>query len=134
VPLSTDAQRTAERTMVEEYLAGPSAIHASPRLFVNLLVPDIFFLPPLLLPSPSCPPNPRPVVVQSVLLPQTVPDRLVSGEITVNKATYFVTPTRCAVGQVPLLARFRRSLYTRYPLTRHVACTGDPRRTSTFRV
>lgn len=36
VPLSTDAQRTAERTMVEEYLAGISAILSAFGLHASL--------------------------------------------------------------------------------------------------
>ena len=71
VPLSAEAPRTAERVMVEEYLA--------------------------------------------LLLPGVVPDRLVSGEVTVTGTTYAVTPTRCAVGQMPLLTRLRRHLHARIP-------------------
>ncbi len=50
-----------------------------------------------------------------VLLPNVVQqERVVSGEISVTGATYFVTPARCAVAQVPLLLRFRRYLFHRY--------------------
>ena len=130
VPLSTDAPRTAERTMVEEYLAGTSAARASPHPFDrHRLCLISLVLPSLLLPSSSC--QPRLCMVQTVLLPQTFQDRLVSGEITVHRATYFVTPTRCAVGQVPLLVRFRRALYTRYPtLRQHVPPLSSAQLTS----
>ena len=48
---------------------------------------------------------------QVVLLPEHAQQRLVSGEITVTVATYFVTPTRCAVGQ-GTFHTFSKVLYT----------------------
>ena len=139
VPLSSDAQRNAERVMVEEYLAGfcsertrylpPSApllripappSHLSPwsSLWCALCV---YAHPPNSQSRRATDPldtlsyigAPHHGGARAVLLPEHAQQRLVSGEITATVSTYFVTPTRCAVAQVPLLARLQRHLHSR---------------------